>query len=563
MKSRTLSSNLTVLKKDITRFAPSWILYTVGLLVTIMICFSTHCANCTANALGATAFAGAIVNFCYALLNAQLLFGDLFQSRMTNALHALPLRRESWFAIHTVSGLLFALVPNALFAGIMMLFSTAVPALPWLWLAWGMGTYVFFFGLAVLCATCVGSRFALVVVYGIVNFGSLLVAWLYDTVYLPMLYGLTMNIEPFLKFSPVCYGTVNIPYDLDLLHDNYLQPDMSDLTMTLNPEILGYLGIITAVGLLFGALALVMYRKRHLETAGDFISAPWLKPVFLVTYTVAMGIVFQLLLGLITGTEWLYLFIGLTVGFFTGQMLLMRTTRIFVKETFIGAGMILAVTAVTLVLTALDPLGVTRWVPKAEEVAKVEVGIGRYTLEATEGEDLERLLTYHQTALDNREEETTVNIMYSTVVEYTMKDGRTVERYYVIPNLGTAYQVIEPMLHRPDVILGELYENWRTMRSSVEISDSTGKEHYWLGEETWESFIEAVEKDCAEGHLIQNDERHTDVSRYYMLHFRWRADTEDGIRYDSVAIQIYPESTHVREWLRQQYWYDAATMEVG
>ena len=562
MKSRTSSFNLTVLIKDITRFAPSWILYTVGLLVTVMICFNTHCANCTANALGATAFAGAIINAVYALINAQLLFGDLFQSRMTNALHALPLRRESWFGIHVVSGLLFALVPNFCFTMIMVIFSGAVPALPWLWLAWGMGTYVFFFGLAVLCATCVGSRFALVVVYGIVNFGSLLVAWLYDTVYLPMLYGLTMNIEPFLKFSPVCYGTVNIPYDLDLLHNNYLYPDMSDLTMTLNPEILGYLGIITAVGLLFGALALVMYRKRHLETAGDFISAPWLKPVFLVTYTVAMGIVFQLLLGLITGTEWLYLFIGLTVGFFTGQMLLMRTTRIFVKETFIGAGLILAVTAISLVFTALDPLGVTRWVPKADEVAKATVGISQYTLEATDGEDLERLLTYHQTALDNRDEDSPVKIMYHTVVEYTMKDGRTVRREYVVPNLGTAYQVIEPMLHRPEVILGDLYENWESMQTRVEISDSQGNDLV-MTYNSWKSFIEAVEQDCAEGNLIQNDELHADVARHYALHFRWRVDTEDGIRYDSVAIQIYPESTHVREWLRKQIWYNAATMEVG
>ena len=562
MKSRTSSFNLTVLKKDITRFAPSWILYTVGLLLTFMIGFSTHCSNCTADNMGWTAYAGAIVNFFYALLNAQLLFGDLFQSRMANALHALPLRRESWFAIHTVSGLLFALVPNFLFAAIMALFSTAVPALPWLWLAWGMGTYVFFFGLAVFCATCVGSRFALAVVYGILNFASLLAAWLYDTVYLPLLYGLTMDINPFLKLSPVCYATVNIPYDLELLHDNYLQPAMSDMTMTLNPEMLGYLGIITAVGTIFGALALVMYRKRHLECAGDFISAPWLRPIFLVAYTVAMGIVFQWLLGLFTGTEWLYLFIGLIVGFFTGQMLLMRTTRIFVKETFLGAGMILAVTAISLVLTVLDPLGLVRWVPDPSEVAKIEV-YNPASLEATEGEDLERLIAYHQAALDNRDEESTVNYMYATTITYTMKDGSTHERYYVIPNLGTAYMVLEPMLQRPDVILGDLYENWRTMRGSVEVSDSNGKDLYWLGEDIWESFIEAVEKDCAEGHLIQNSELHADVARHYVLYFRWRADTDAGVRYASVSLQIYPEATHVRQWLRQQSWYNAATMEVG
>ena len=564
MKLRTLSFNTTVFGKDITRFAPSWILYTVGLLVTIMICFSTHCANCTANALGATAFAGAIVNFCYALVNTQLLFGDLFQSRSANALHALPLRRESWFAIHVVSGLLFAFVPNFCFAVTMALFSGSVPALPWLWLAWSMGTYVFFFGLAILCATCVGSRFALAVVYGIANFGSLLVAWLYDTVYLPMLYGLTTDWEPFLKFSPVCYATVNIPYDLQLNHSNYLSQHPSELTMTLNPEILGYLAILALVGVICGAVALVMYRNRHLETAGDFITAPWLKPVFLVAYTIAMGIVFQWVLGLFTGTEWLYLFIGLIVGFFTGQMLLMRTTRIFVKETFMGAGILIAVTAVSLALTILDPFGFSRWVPKSVEVAKIEVGIGSYTLEATEGDDLERLLTYHQTVLDNRDEDPGDYYMYATTITYTLKNGRTVERYYVIPNLGTAYQVIIPMLSRPEVILGDLYENWQTMWKNVDVSDSTGKELHW-DEATWESFMTAAVDDCVKGCLLQNDRAHDPVSRYYALHFQWRVNDElnGGYYYKNVHIQIYPESIYVKDWLKQQSWYDAATMDVG
>ena len=306
MKSRTLSSNLTVLKKDITRFAPSWILYTVSLLVTVMICFNSDCANCTANALGATGHATAIGNFVYALVNVQLLFGDLFNSRMTNALHALPLRRESWFGIHTVSGLLFALVPNLMMALIMATFSGSVPSLPWLWLAWAMGTYVFFFGLALLCAMGVGSRFALAVVYGIANFASLLACWLYDTVYLPMLYGLTLDFDAFRRLCPVVECTGYIPYTLHLEHDIYTNKHAAPFIMGLNPETLHYLGVLAVLGVVFGALALVMYRKRHLESAGDFISAPWLKPVFLVLYTVAMGIVFQWVLGLFTSTEWLY-----------------------------------------------------------------------------------------------------------------------------------------------------------------------------------------------------------------------------------------------------------------
>ena len=558
MKLRTLSFNRTVLFKDITRFAPSWILYSVGLLVTFLVCFSTESADTTAYALGWTVPAMAIVSFVYALVNAQLLFGDLFQSRMTNALHALPLRRESWFAIHTVSGLLFAFVPNTVMAVLMMLFCGSIPAMPWLWLTWSMGTYVFFFGLAMLCAMCVGSRFAMVVVYGIANFGSLLVCWLYDTVYLPLLYGLTLDFDAFLRFSPVSYGTVYYPY-----HISTTGYPSQIREFTVMPENLTYLAVIAVIGMVFGALALVMYRKRHLEAAGDFISAPWLKPVFLMLYTVAMGVIFQFVLGLFSSTEWLYLIIGLLVGFFTGQMLLMRTTRIFVKETFIGAAIVVAVTVVSLVITAMDPLGITRWVPQAAEVTKAEVSIGSNNLAADSGEDLQRLLDFHQTALDCRDEPSTVNSAYGTTITYTLKDGRTVERYYVIPNLGTAYMVIEPMLHRPEVILGQLYEDWEEVYTIVEVSDSADKAPRTLTKEDWKTFMEAAVKDCNEGNLIQNGQAHQEVSRHYSLYFHWEIQDGSDIEYYNVHIQIYPESTHLREWLRQQYWYDSDTMEVG
>ena len=38
------------------------------------------------------------------LLAALVLFGDLDNPRMCNALHALPLRRETWFFSHAAAG---------------------------------------------------------------------------------------------------------------------------------------------------------------------------------------------------------------------------------------------------------------------------------------------------------------------------------------------------------------------------------------------------------------------------------------------------------------------------
>ena len=41
------------------------------------------------------------------MLTAQLLFGDLYHSRLCNALHAMPVTREGWFLTHSAAGLAF------------------------------------------------------------------------------------------------------------------------------------------------------------------------------------------------------------------------------------------------------------------------------------------------------------------------------------------------------------------------------------------------------------------------------------------------------------------------
>ena len=110
MKSRTSFFDRTVLKKDITRFAPLWALYLIGgLMIAISSGISGDELNEVLGGLG-------IVSFSYAILVAQLLFGDLFNTRLCNALHAMPLRREGWFFTHVIAGILFSLVPNLLIA---------------------------------------------------------------------------------------------------------------------------------------------------------------------------------------------------------------------------------------------------------------------------------------------------------------------------------------------------------------------------------------------------------------------------------------------------------------
>ena len=92
MKLRTSCFNITAFRKNLTRFAPLWILASVfqALLLLMIVARS---ADLVAAQLADIPGPMALYNLGYALLCAACLFGDLFNSRMCNALHAMPMKR--------------------------------------------------------------------------------------------------------------------------------------------------------------------------------------------------------------------------------------------------------------------------------------------------------------------------------------------------------------------------------------------------------------------------------------------------------------------------------------
>jgi hypothetical protein len=167
------------------------------------------------------------------------------------------------------------------------------------------------------------------------------------------------------------------------------------------------------------------------------MAARLLEPVFLVTYTLAFGALFN--------TIDLLLFVGIAIGYFTGTMLLRRTARVFNKKTFLGAGAMIAAVFVTLLLSWLDPLGIEDWIPEANEVESVtlcdtsylDYGPGdRITLQHPE--EIEEVLRMHKQALEN-EDTPSYSITDGILTEYRprpftiqyhLTNGKTVCRYY-------------------------------------------------------------------------------------------------------------------------------------
>lgn len=546
MKSRTSSFNRAVLRKDITRFFPVWGLYLVFLLVIMMREFHSPDPWNLLNALSGLA----TVNCGYALLCAALLFGDLYKSRLCYALHAMPLRRESWFLNHCCAGFLFSLVPNSVAALLLMLplgYGDCIAAL--FWLAGMQLEFTFFFGLAVLCALCAGNRPGLTLLYGLCNFLSVLAVWYINVLFLPRLPGVVMDFERFSLFSPI----------VQLLSYYNFGDIWHNLTVC-RPWL--YLLVIAGSGIVMLVLALLLYRRRNLESAGDLLAVRSLAPVFCLVYTLTIGTLLYLLSWLfVEENSLIMLLVGLIIGYVTFQMLLNRTVKVFQPKRMLAGGALIAVFFALLGITALDPLGIARYVPDAEQVMGVTIadtwyyvsdgsfdyeapGAGRFTDPA----DIQDIIAAHQALIDEDAHDENGDLVL--VLRYEMADGETVQRNYRIYANSTAAQQLKPYFSDTACVFSGF-----TLESLQEAVDyavvEKANSSAFSGKDA-DALVKAMWADCEAGTMAQAYDYHGDPWNegkeviYVTLHI----DPGAGNRL-YFYLSIYPDAENTTAWLAE------------
>lgn len=582
MKSRISSSKLTALRKDITRFAPVWVLYIVASLLGLMIVFYPYNNYRTAQNIATTMQVMSVVNMIYALLVAQLLFGDLFNSRMCNSLHALPLTRDDWFAIHITSGLLFAFVPHLVFTLI------SLPFIGELWqvgLWWMLAVdlqYLFFFGLAIFCVFCTGSRFATVVVYGLANFLSILAWWFADVLYQPLLYGIEMDSQVFIDTCPVVkmciFNYVEIEHSmLPILPGSLVDTYLVSYTVG---DGWGYLALCAAIGVGLAVIGLLLYRKRNLETAGDFIAVKFLEPVFLVLYSLTMGAIFQVFEQLfVSDDSYLFLFVGIAVGFYTGRMLLLRTTRVFQPKSLFTLVSLMGLLLASIGFVGMDVLGIIGWVPEANEVKSITVysdywgdsynnyydGNEFFTVDTPK--EIEIMLDVHEGILANRENDeytqhyanggvivevsTPYDSDYYTRIDflYEMTDGRTVHRYYQVGNKSDAAKVLVPYFSSTEAVLGMEDDDLSSYISNINDLAIYCESHMFITErDQMQSLLNAIIADCEAGTMAQEWAFHYEEDSIGSIEVTFLRELDSAGR-KSINIHIYPSCENTIAWL--------------
>ena len=520
MKLKTSFFNPAVLKKDITRFAPLWGLYTVFMLLFLVMTWGDGMsADEFARNADNIMMAMGVVNFFYAGFVSLALFGDLFKTRLVGALHALPLRREGWFLTHLTAGMLFCLIPNALGAVLSAAMLGKFAYLAYLWLGLMIMQYICFFGIGAFSAQCAGNSLGSIAVYGLTNFLSVLVLWMVKCFYEPVLFGITVNGGQLVKFSPVVGFSMQNYVDVDFVYN-------SSETVFKGFVGSGWLyALLTALaGLALLVAALFMYRRRKLESAGDLIAFRPAGPVFLVLYSLCVGAVLYLMGDVVdSNLGYTFLIIGLGIGWFTGQMLLQKRVNVFRWKAFIGYGVLVFVFFLSVTVVWLDPVGVTRYVPQADQVQKAVVS--PYTSDyyfinesavVSDPADIEKLTQIHEDLIQERSERRDRMVFR---IQYTMKTGVEVERNYYLDVESENGQWVKKIYSSPETVLGS--SNPDRLKQTVQLvelysySDTyfpqiSNKGEYAVLTAGYAGLIDALIADCNAGNIAQIWDYHSD-----------------------------------------------------
>lgn len=532
MKSKTSFSKLTPIKKNITRFAPIWALYLIGMVLILMQETGYYGYSQLGRELPQFIMAFGIVNLIYACICALMLYGDLYNTRMCYSLHALPQRRETWLLSHFAAGMAFSLVPNIIAT---LLFMARLGNYGYLALYWLLAAelqFLFFFGVATVSAMLTGNRFAMLLVFAGLNFVSMLVYWIVDTIYLPMLDGVVLDMTVYKLLCPA----------VQLFEHGYMEFEQLELGTEFYDVYYkflglsdgwGYLAILGVLGLVLMGAAVLLYRLRHLEAAGDFVAFPKLKGVMCVVMTVCVGGVFAFIGEEMLGDSMLlWLIVGLVIGWFGGMMLLERRLKVFHKKSLLGFTALAVVLIVSTILISADVFGIVRWLPDADRVKSVTIanytdnnyyyydGLygNRIRVTLDDPEEIEDIIEAHEDILDRLG--TSSNDRHRVTITYTLKSGRIVKRSYMAPANGENYQIFSSYFYMPEQILGT--DSLGTFISSVRFAHVDGTD---IPDKFHDDFLSALWADCQKGNVtLSGSSKEAECHVYLQLYTPDRGD---------------------------------------
>lgn len=486
MMSKTYCADGALLRKTVRRFWPLWLGFFCGLLLIFPLSLYDTLRQLAQQQPVADRIAGdavrltaqyaahlilrqpdtyIVINFLMAPVAATAVFSHLYNDRSCGAYAALPVRRErmyrelafaGWLPVvccYVLSGVLALLIELSF--GVAELLSVVRL------LGFAVLSFTAFYGFAVLCAQLTGVTLVSPAVYLVLQFAPA-VAFLASSVGTLFLYGCDNGVDWFLNFSPI----IHLSRRSGLVYEqvSYYATDFTPQTWLI-------VSVYAAVGAVCLGLAGCLFRRRRMETAGDWVSVSPLKAVFRWCMAFGCAILLNAVLigffgfyedpftrGAILGIPSypaliLFSVLGGFVGWYMAEMLMKKSFRVFGmhKRSFLFFAL-----SVVLILSAVrfDIFGYTTRIPVPEEVASVEFSAyGPYCRFDTP-EEIAQTVSLHRQIVENREKNTLTaeRSGYHLVFNYQLKNGKSLSRRYFIylsPENQAIRQNSETLLNCP------------------------------------------------------------------------------------------------------------------
>lgn len=457
---------------------------------------------------------------------AMAVFSYMYTSRSCGMINALPIRRETAYITAYLTGL-GVLVASNVICAVAVWVKTAqtgyllTPSI-WTLLGFMVLSAAAFYSFASFCAVLTGNIVVLPAVYAVLGCMAFVVISAVGELLADLIYGMASNFI-YNGNSDFAYWLSPLVYVLCSklnIRRVTVYDDMGESSYTgeFEPVGLDVLGIYCAIGLALCVLAVLIYRRRDMERAGDVVAVPVLMPVFKYCMTFGTAILFALVVfhnvltdvkpGLTTALVIvLLMLIGAAIGYYAAEMLMQKTLKVF-SVNCRGLVVSCAILAALALAAEFDAVGYESYVPAAEDVASAEIALSGTNVKFEQAENLEAITKLHEDIIADKEINEAADTRRYLDMVYTLADGSTVSRAYRISYDAAEKLTADSNLRAADALL-----------STQEAKD------YYIG---------------FDGEYYDVNERIVDMASLdgYVLHL---SPDDEKYEYENISVDLTPE----------------------
>lgn len=453
MKSKISFFNAGIFKSMLKRFWPLWTAYfavwfmclPLPSLVAMLQGVKESAVTVVTAAMKTSVEASVVSGFLMGILAAMAVFGFLYNSRSCGMIASTPVRREAVFCSAYLAGALPVLAANLLIAVLNWLFTLSsgiegacIFKMNAILFAVNSLEFLIFFSIAAFIAMLTANIVALPVLYLIFNFVFLGMEYVVRMLYGMFIFGYSDLPDCVLEFmSPLIYLFTRIGINVNI------STESAAVSLTNWSALLGY--IISAV--VFSVAALLLYRKRRMESAGDVIAVKSLRPVFKFCVTACAALCLGLLFFVIISTLFTSLsmsmlvlsaglIIGAFIGYFASEMLLKKSFHVF-KGNWKGFVITIILCIVFAFVCVTDLFDLSSQLPDVDDIEMIVCNREAGGYDVTERSDIEAILKVNKAIIDDRDkyeglDDTDYESVGYVSLRYKLRDGRVICRGYTL-----------------------------------------------------------------------------------------------------------------------------------